>query len=100
MTGAHDLTETAQPDPPGIVRSSDGLGVTACTQWFRYDQSNGWAFNHLEDGHATGHKPTPRFPSQAGWVRATWARYHCWLTADLPPKVTFVGPMDVTPNTI
>ena len=26
MTGAHDLPEAVQPDSPGIVRSSDGLG--------------------------------------------------------------------------
>lgn len=29
MTGADDLTEAAQPGAPGIVRSSDGLAVTA-----------------------------------------------------------------------
>lgn len=29
MTGANDLPEAAQPDSPGIVRSSDGLAVTA-----------------------------------------------------------------------
>lgn len=28
MTGAHDLTEAAQPGSPGIVRSSDGLGAS------------------------------------------------------------------------
>lgn len=31
MTGAHGLPEAGQPDPPGIVRSSDGLGVGALT---------------------------------------------------------------------
>lgn len=77
------------------VGSNAGLGVNACTQWFRHDRMNGWEFNHLEDGHATSDKPTPRFPSQAGWLRATWRRYHCWLTADVPPKVTFVGPLDL-----
>lgn len=74
---------------------SEGLGITACTQWFRHDRMTGWEFNHLENGHATDDKPTPRFPSQAGWLRATWQRYHCWLTADVPPKVTFVGPLDL-----
>ena len=89
---AHDATPATKPL---ALRLSDGLGVTACTQWFRHDRINGWEFNHLEDGHATSDKPTPRFPSQAGWLRATWQRYHCWLTADVPPKVTFVGPQDL-----
>lgn len=71
-----------------------GLGVTASTQWFRHDRISGWEFSHLQEGHATSDKPTPRLASQSGWLRATWKRYHCWLTADVPPKVTFVGPQD------
>lgn len=31
MTGATELDEAAQPDSPGIVRSSDGLGVSTRT---------------------------------------------------------------------
>ena len=85
-------TNEAGPDGSEL---SERLGVTACTQWFRHDRINGWEFNHLEDGHAAGKKPTPRFPSQNGWLRATWQRYHCWLTATVPPKVTFVGPEDL-----
>lgn len=88
------MTEANKTGQPLGLASTAGLGVTACTQWFRHDRINGWEFNHLEIGHATGSKPTPMFPSQAGWPRATWSRYHCWLTADVPPKVTFVGPLD------
>lgn len=68
---------------------------TACTQWFRYDHINGWEFNHIEMGHAAGEKPVSHFASQHGWRNATWERYHCWLTADVPPRVTFVGPSDL-----
>lgn len=67
--------------------------MTPCTLWYRHDRVNGWDFNHLEDGHATTAKPEPKFPSQV-WARATWERYHAWLTTDAPPRVTFVGPHD------
>ena len=91
-----EIPESPQSNPPLGLGLSEGLGVTACcTLWFRHDRINGWEFNHLESGHATSDKPAPRFPSQAGWLRATWQRYHCWLTSDLPPKVTFVGPQDL-----
>ncbi len=84
-----------QHSPPTAIGSNAWLGVTPCTQWFRHDRMNGWEFNHLEDGHAMGDKPAPRFQSQAGWLRVTWQRYHCWLTADVPSMVTFVGPQDL-----
>jgi hypothetical protein len=82
---------TEQPLPAGDFGSTVGLGVSPCTKWYRHDRANGWEFNHLEDGHAVSDKPTPKFASQAGWARATWIKYHCWLTADVPPKVVCVG---------
>jgi hypothetical protein len=85
-----------ESDTPAKVGSMEGLGSTPCTQWYRHDRMNGWEFNHLEDGHAANDKPTPRFPSQAGWLRATWSKYHCWLTADVPPKVVHFGPDSVS----
>jgi hypothetical protein len=66
--------------------------VIPVTLWYRHDRINGWDFNHLEDGHATTDKPTPKFPSQAGWVNANWEAYHCWLDDGV---VTFIGPNDL-----
>ena len=91
MTGMHNDDKARQPGQPGFVLSSDGLGVTRVTQWFRHDHINGWQFNHLEDGHVCTTHPTPKFDSQNGWRRATWARYHVYLTDDIPPKVVHFG---------
>lgn len=65
--------------------------VKECTKWYRHDRVNGWQFNHLEDGHATTDKPS----GIQSWQRATWSRYHCWLTDDTPPKVVNYGPEDL-----
>jgi hypothetical protein len=70
--------------------------VTPCTLWHRHDPVNGWAFNHLGDGHETGRRPTPRHPAQVAlWARGEWSKTHCWLTDDLPPKVVMYGPDDL-----
>lgn len=66
--------------------------MVSATEWYRHDPINDWRFNHLTLGHADTDKPTPNFPAQAGWVRGKWARYHCWLTDDTPPKVVYVDP--------
>lgn len=36
MTGATDMTKAAQPDSPGVVRSSDGLGANTTRQRLMY----------------------------------------------------------------
>ncbi len=65
--------------------------MTPCTQWYRHDRVHGWQFNHLENGHSKQDKPTPRFPTQEGWKNAQWIRYSCWLTSDVPPRVSLSG---------
>lgn len=72
--------------------------MTPCTLWFRYIQEDRlrldpWAFNHLEDGHATTTHPAPKVAAaQGGWARARWERTWAWLTADVPPRVVHYGP--------
>jgi len=59
---------------------------TPCTFWYRFDPINGWAYNHLELGHSHTKKPMPKFPSQQGWLKATWKSYQGILTNDTPSK--------------
>lgn len=60
-----------------------------CTVWYKRDFVKGWEYNHLQYGFARAAKPTPSFPSQAGWLRGEWIGYDAWLTHDVPPKVVY-----------
>lgn len=58
------------------------------TLWFRQDEKGAFQFNHLEDGHSEGDKPTPKVREQAAmWQRGIWLREHAWLDSSVPPKV-------------
>lgn len=60
--------------------------IITCTRWFIFHNEN-WNYNHLEIGHSTNLKPTPKFASQNSWLKSDWKKEHCLLTSDQPPKV-------------
>ena len=70
--------------------------MTPVTAWYRLNPHNRqWLFNHIEDGHSVKDKPEPKSQEQAGWKRAQWTKYACWLTAAVPPRLVHYGPEDL-----
>ena len=57
------------------------------TLWYRKGDK-GFEFNHIEDGHSSADRPTPKTASQTkSWASGDWVSEHAWLNADMSPKV-------------
>ena len=48
------------------------------TVW-RKLEGDQFVHHHIEEGHIEGDKPLPKFPTQSGWLHATWEKEHCFL---------------------
>jgi hypothetical protein len=76
-------------DPNTLSRSvapPHGASVQV-TLWYRKGDK-GYEFNHLEDGHSSNDKPTPKTAAHGkAWASGEWVSEHAWLDASLPAKV-------------
>lgn len=48
--------------------------MTRWEVWDDDDDVKDWRHNHIDNGHADGDAPTPKFPSQAGWAKRKWRK--------------------------
>lgn len=66
-----------------------------CTLWFRLtrqkDGTDAFEFNHLEDGHCEGDKPTPKHPDHQAWARSKWQKKFAVLGTDGKIRDDFDG---------
>jgi len=54
--------------------------VKPVTLWSRKNQSGGFDFNHLSDGHEAGQRPAPKHPNHVkAWAGGEWGFEHAWL---------------------
>jgi hypothetical protein len=49
------------------------------TLWRCKNREGRFEHHHLEEGHASAERPTPKFPSQESWINKQWQRIHAWM---------------------
>ena len=62
------------------------------TLWSRQNQRGAFEFNHLDDGHASGERPTPKHQNHGkAWAGGKWAFEHAWIAAGRVSRLANAG---------